>query len=101
MDKKGYVEIVFDEAKHDMRNYFTTLSSKDTKFNQFELQYDNSIHSLILFIENNDGTFNELDRWGSFNLTMFKQLISLGNNFSKSDKFELWDAIPIKLSMLV
>ena len=99
MDKKEYLENSFDEAKNSMRRYYTTLSDGDTNFNEFHLQYDNYIYTLILFVVNNDGTFTELDRWTNFNLTMFKQLVSLANQFSKSDNFEFWGNIPILLSM--
>lgn len=99
MDKREYLEIAFDEAKNSMRRYYTTLSDNDSNFNEFQLQYDNYIYALVLFVVNNDGTCVELDRWNNFNLTMFKQLISLANQFSKEDNFELWDNIPILLSM--
>lgn len=100
MDKKEYVKNCFDEAKSGMRRYFTTLQSNDTNFNEFELMYDNLAHSVQLWVKNNDNTFSELDSWQNFNLTMFKQLVSLADQFSKKkDNFELWDVIPIKLSM--
>ena len=92
---KEEVEKIFNESKSNMRNYFTTLPD-DNNFNEFQLQYDNSIKSLILFIVTLDNTYTELNRWKSFNLTMFKQLISLADKFSK---IELWDNIPILLSM--
>ena len=99
MDKKEYLEKIFDESKNSMRRYYTTLSNNDANFNEFRLQYDNYIYSLILFVVNNDGSIIELDRWNNFNITMFKQLVSLANQFSKSDNFEFWDNIPILLSM--
>ena len=99
MDKKEYVKTAFDEAKHQMRRYFTTLPSNDKNFNEFQLQYDNVIFSLILFVVNNDGSYVELDRWKNFNLTDFKYLISLVNQFGKDDNFEFWDNVPILVSM--
>ena len=101
MNKKEYIEAAFDEAKHEMRRYFTTLPKNEANFNEFQLQYDNTIYSLILFVVDNNREYTELDRWENFNLTMFKQLISLANQFSKEDNFELWESIPILLAMRV
>ena len=59
---KEEVEKIFNESKSNMRNYFTTLPD-DNNFNEFQLQYDNSIKSLILFIVTLDNTYTELNRW--------------------------------------
>lgn len=101
MDKKEYVQIAFDEAKSNMRTYFTSLHDDDNNFDEFDLIYDNLAYSLQLWVRNNDGKYTELNTWSNFNLTMFKQLVSLADKFSKTtDKnFELWKVIPIKLSM--
>lgn len=99
MNKNEYVKEMFDEAKHEMRKYFTTLPENDKNFEEFELQYDNELKSIILFVKYLNGNIKELDRWNSFNLTMFKQLISLSNDFTKSENYKLWDVIPIVISM--
>ena len=103
MDKKEYVKTCFDEAKRDMRTYFTSLNKDNTNFDEFNLMYDNISYSLQLWVLNREGNHMELNTWSNFNLTMFKQLVSLADRFSKeSDKtFELWDVIPIKVSMRV
>ncbi len=100
MDKKEYVNTVFDEAKNEMRTYFSSMN-EESLFNEFELFYDNITYSVQLFVRNLDGHYSELDRWNNFNLTMFKQLISLADQFSKSNdkNFEFWKAVPIKVSM--
>lgn len=100
MNKKEYVETMFDEAKHEMRKYFTTLP-ENSKFEEFELQYDNEINHVILFVKFLDKGIEELDRWGNFNLTDYKHLISLANDFTKSDNYKLWEYIPILVSMRI
>lgn len=98
---KEKVETIFKEAQRDMRNYYTTLPEDSFNFEEFHLQYDNSIKSLILFVKNLNEKYSELNRWNDFNLTMFKQLISKADQFSKnkSKSFKFWDSIPILISM--
>ena len=98
---KEEVETIFNEAKSDIRNYFISLSDNSFNFEEFQLQYDNSIRRLILFVKNIDGSYGEINRW-NFNITMFKELITLANQFDKnSDNFDLWDRVPILISMRV
>lgn len=100
MEEKEYVQITFDEAKNNMINYFTSLPDSDANhFDEFQLVYDNHYtHSLQLLVKDKSDMYTELNMWNNFNLTLFKELISIVDKFSESkDKIELLDNIPIEL----
>ena len=103
MEEKEYVQITFDEAKEDMIKYYSNLPNADANhFDEFQLVYDNQTYSLQLLVKDESLMYSELNIWNEFNLTMFKELISIADKFTKSkDKIELWDVISIKLVIML